>query len=121
MEAQDIVWQGKVGSTPLKVAVPHSELIIAEWVTPQGNRQKVSESIEEFERSVLLQLLLGAGASDASETEEVVAAVKTAQAERPSTAAPPVAPATSPLRRGNTSPRLTTSSRCTVRRPASST
>ncbi len=89
MEAQDIVWQGKVGSTPLKVAVPHSELIIAEWVTPQGNRQKVSETVEEFERSVLLQLLLGAGASDASETEEVVAAVRTAQAERPRPAPPP--------------------------------
>ncbi|MDQ3619413.1 MAG: hypothetical protein M3391_04700 [Actinomycetota bacterium] len=96
MEAQDIVWQGKVGSTPLKVAVPHSELIIAEWVTPQGNRQKVSESVEEFERSVLLQLLLGAGASDASETEEVVAAVRTAQAERPRPA-----PAPQPRRRKN--------------------
>lgn len=88
MEPQHVVWEGKVGTTPLKVGVPHAGLIIAEWDTPQGHRQKVSETVEEFERSVLLQLLLGAGATDSSQTDEVVAAVRTAQEQRPRPAPP---------------------------------
>ena len=77
------MWQGKVGNIPLRVGVPHAGRIIAEWDTPQGSRQKVAESMEEFERSVLLQLLLSSGHSDASATQEVVQAVQKAQAERP--------------------------------------
>lgn len=83
MEQAEIVWQGKVGTIPLRVGVPHAGRIIAEWDSPQGSRQKVAESMEEFERTVLLQLLLSAGESDASATEDVVAAVKRAQDERP--------------------------------------
>jgi hypothetical protein len=78
-----MVWQGKVGDIPLRVGVPHAGRIIAEWDLPQGPRQKVAESMEEFERTVLLQLLLTSGQSDASATEDVVAAVEKAQAERP--------------------------------------
>jgi hypothetical protein len=83
LEPGEIVWQGKVGSIPLRVGVAHAERIIAEWDTPQGSRQKMASSMEEFERSVLLQLLLIAGETDASATEDVVAAVRKAQAERP--------------------------------------
>jgi hypothetical protein len=83
LEQADVVWQGRVGSIPLRVGVPHAERIIAEWDTPQGTRQKVAESMEEFERTVLLQILLSAGERDASATEEVVAAVRKAQSERP--------------------------------------
>ncbi len=83
MEAGEIIWEGRIGSTPLRVGVPHSEAIIAEWDTPRGSRHKVSDSIEEFERAVLFQLLLGAGETDQSVTEEVIAAVEKAQAERP--------------------------------------
>jgi hypothetical protein len=57
---------------------------------PQGSRQKVAESLEEFERSVLLQLLLSAGEKDTASTKEIVAAVAKAQAERPRPA--PAAP-----------------------------
>ncbi|CAN5632207.1 hypothetical protein BH24ACT26_BH24ACT26_03670 [soil metagenome] len=90
MEQAEIVWQGKVGNIPLRVGVPHAGRIIAEWDSPQGSRQKVAESMEEFERSVLLQLLLASGQSDASSTKDVVAAVEKAQAERPRPA--PAAP-----------------------------
>lgn len=82
MEPQDLIWEGKIGKTPLRVGVPHAGRIIAEWDTPAGSRHKVADSVEEFERSVLFQLLLGAGADEA-DTQEVVEAVKKAQAERP--------------------------------------
>lgn len=78
-----MVWQGKIGSIPLRVGVMHAERIIAEWDSPQGSRQKVSESVEEFERSVLLQLLLSSGEADTSSTKEVLDAVRKAQSERP--------------------------------------
>jgi hypothetical protein len=83
MEPNEIVWEGKVGDISLRVGVHHAERILAEWDTPHGRRHKVAGSIEEFERAVLFQILLGAGETDAAATEEVVAAVKTAAAERP--------------------------------------
>ena len=83
MEPGDVIWEGKIGDTPLRVGVPHAAMIIAEWDSPRGPRHKVADSFEEFERAVLFQLLLGAGATDEVATEEVVQAVKRAQAERP--------------------------------------
>lgn len=83
MEPGDLIWDGKIGSTPLRVGVPHAESIIAEWDTARGSRHKVSDSVEEFERSVLFQLLLQSGETDESATQEVLAAVRQAQAERP--------------------------------------
>lgn len=83
MEASDVVWEGKFGNSRLRVGVPHSESIIAEWDTPRGSRFKVSNSLEEFERAVLFQLLLGAGITEEGATKEVLAAVAKAQAERP--------------------------------------
>lgn len=83
MEPHEIIWSGKIGSTPLRVGVPHAGRIIAEWDTPAGSRQKVASTMQEFERAVLLQLLLSAGETDTAATAEVVAAVTKAQAERP--------------------------------------
>ena len=83
MEPGDIIWEGRIGNTPLRVGVPHAGRIIAEWDAPEGSRHKVSDSLEQFERMVLFQLLLSAGETDESATEEVVAAVQKAQAERP--------------------------------------
>ena len=83
METEEIIWEGKIGATPLRVGVPHAGMIIAEWDTPSGSRHKVADSMEEFERSVLFQLLLSAGETDESSTEEVKAAVQKAQLERP--------------------------------------
>ena len=89
MEPGDVVWEGKIGSTPLRVGVPHAGRIIAEWDSPTGSRHKVASSMEEFERAVLFQLLLGAGETDEASTEAVVAAVRQAQEERPRTAPEP--------------------------------
>ncbi|HVF53127.1 MAG TPA: hypothetical protein VNC78_05905 [Actinomycetota bacterium] len=83
MEPGEVIWEGKIGPTLLRVGVPHAESIIAEWETPRGPRHKVTDSMEEFERAVLFQLLLGAGETDESVTQEVKAAVAKAQAERP--------------------------------------
>lgn len=83
MEPGDIIWEGKIGKTPLRVGVPHAGRIIAEWDAPEGSRHKVSDNIEQFERAVLFQLLLSAGETDESTTGEVVAAIEKAQAERP--------------------------------------
>ncbi len=82
VQPQDVVWEGRIGSTPLRVSVPHAARIVAEWDTPGGSRHKVANSMEEFERAVLFQLLVTAGEGEAS-TEEVVAAVAKAQSERP--------------------------------------
>ena len=83
MENSDVIWEGKIGTANLRVGVPHAGSIIAEWDTPRGPRHKVSDSLEEFERAVLFQLLLQAGADDDSVIEPVKAAVVKAQAERP--------------------------------------
>jgi hypothetical protein len=89
METSEVVWEGRIGSTPLKVGVPHAGRIIAEWDTPAGSRHKIADSMEEFERSVLFQLLLTAGETDDSVTEDVKAAVEKAIAERPKPAPAP--------------------------------
>ena len=91
MEPEEVVWEGRIGSTPLRVGVPHAGRIIAEWDAPGGPRHKISDTMEEFERSVLFQLLLAAGETDESSTKEVVAAVRQAQSERPPPAADPSA------------------------------
>ena len=83
MEAKEVVWEGKVGTIPLRVGVPHAGRIVSEWDSPQGSRQKVVESVAEFERSVLLQLLVSGGETDTGMTEDIIAAVEKAQAERP--------------------------------------
>jgi hypothetical protein len=106
-----MVWQGKVGDIPLRVGVAHAGRIIAEWDLPQGSRQKIAESMEEFERTVLLQLLLTSGHSDASATDDVVAAVEKAQAERPRPA-----PSAPEKRRKNPKARLHRRSRRPPRR-----
>lgn len=83
MEPEEVIWEGTIGTTKLRVGVPHAGSIIAEWDTPRGTRHKVADSMEEFERAVLFQLLLAAGVTDDESTEEVKAAIAKAQAERP--------------------------------------
>ena len=84
MEPGEKVWEGRIAGTPLRVGVHHAERIIAEWDTPQGPRHKIASSLEEFERSVLFQLLLAGGESEATpEAQEAMSAVAHAQIERP--------------------------------------
>lgn len=89
MEQSEVIWEGRIGATPLRVGVPHAGRIIAEWDTPAGARHKVADSMEEFERSVLFQLLLSAGETDESVTDDVKKAIEKAQAERPRPAPAP--------------------------------
>jgi hypothetical protein len=89
LELEEVIWQGKIGSIMLKVGVPHAGRIVAHWETPQGSRQKVAGSMEEFERSVLLQLLLSAGETDTKAVDEVKAAVEAAMTDRPRPAPSP--------------------------------
>ena len=82
----DVVWEGRIGAIPLRVAVPHAGRIMAEWQSPQGARQTVANSVGQFERAVLFQLMLASGDRDMSVANEVLEAVRKAEAERP---APP--------------------------------
>ncbi|CAN5338087.1 hypothetical protein BH20ACT22_BH20ACT22_13920 [soil metagenome] len=83
MEPGEVIWEGKVGATPLRVGVPFAGRIIAEWDSPTGRRDKVSESVEQFERTVLFQLLLSSGVTDEKLQQEIVAAIQKAQQQRP--------------------------------------
>ncbi|MFN2525324.1 MAG: hypothetical protein ABR505_03545, partial [Actinomycetota bacterium] len=89
VDPKDVVWEGRIGSTSLRVSVPHAERIVAEWDSQGAARHKVASSMEEFERSVLFQLLISAGTGDEATTKEVVAAVAKAQSERPAPAPDP--------------------------------
>lgn len=112
MEPGDVIWEGKIGDTTLRVGVPHAAMIIAEWDSPRGSRHKVADSFEEFERAVLFQLLLGAGETDESATLEVSKAVRQAQAERPA----PSSDGSSQRRRKNPKARMHRRSRRPPRR-----
>jgi hypothetical protein len=76
-----VAWQGKYGEADLKIEVPPSGRIHAEWTTPAGTRQKVVDSIEQLERSVLFQLMVGNEMGD-EKREEVADAVAITLANR---------------------------------------
>ena len=76
-----IAWQGKYGDADLKIEIPPSGRIHAEWTTPAGTRQKVVDSIEQLERSVLFQLMVGNETGDEIR-EEVADAVAITLANR---------------------------------------
>jgi hypothetical protein len=78
-----LAWEGRVGSIPLRIEVPHAGKIFAEWQSPNGNRSKFSKSIEEFEKSVLFQLVISEGEAGMAAAEEALKAVALAEAERP--------------------------------------
>jgi hypothetical protein len=79
----NIAWEGRVGSIPLRVDVVHAGKIFAEWQSPNGPRSKFSKSIEEFEKGVLFQLVISEGEGGMAAAEEALKAVALAEAERP--------------------------------------
>ena len=79
----DLVWEGKIGTVPLRVEVPHAGRINSEWELPDGRRQKSCTSAEEFERSVLFQVLVASGETDTGIAQEILQAVTIAETERP--------------------------------------
>lgn len=87
--ASSVAWEGRVGDADLKIEIPPSGRIHAEWRTPAGTRNKVVDSIEQLERSVLFQLIVGTEGG-AQICEEVADAVALSLANRsPTTAREP--------------------------------
>jgi len=95
--ASSVAWEGRVGDADLKIEIPPSGRIHAEWRTPAGTRTKVVDSIEQLERSVLFQLIVGTNGGDKI-SEEIADAValslanrrpSTAQQEEPGSSPPP--------------------------------
>lgn len=76
-----LAWEGKFGEADLRIEIPPSGRIRAEWTTRAGTRDKVVDSIEQLERSVLFQLMVGGEVED-EVREEVVDAVAITLANR---------------------------------------
>ena len=81
--SSNVVWNGNVGSIPLKVEVPHAGRILAEWRSSDGTRQKSSKTVEEFEKTVLFKLIVSSGPEGMPAAQEALKAVAIAEAERP--------------------------------------
>ncbi|MCA1839038.1 MAG: hypothetical protein ABR507_12280 [Actinomycetota bacterium] len=81
MSTSTIAWEGRFGEADLKIEIPPSGRIHAEWKTPAGTRNKVVDSIEQLERSVLFQLMVGTDVGDEIR-EEVADAVAISLANR---------------------------------------
>lgn len=81
--SNNVVWEGVIHSTPLRVEVPHAGRIVAEWRTPHGVRSNSSKTLEEFEKTVLFQLSLTSGGKGKEALREVREAIITAESERP--------------------------------------
>ncbi|MEO7803615.1 MAG: hypothetical protein ABIS18_04045 [Actinomycetota bacterium] len=81
MSTNTVAWQGRFGDADLKIEIPPSGRIHAEWKTSTGVRTKVVDSIEQLERSVLFQLMVGTEISD-DIREEVADAVALSLANR---------------------------------------
>jgi len=77
----NVAWEGRFGEADLKVEIPPSGRIHVEWTTAQGTRNKVVDSIEQLERSVLFQLMVGKDVPDEAR-EEVADAVAITLANR---------------------------------------
>lgn len=87
-----VAWQGRFGEADLKIEVPPSGRIHAEWTTAVGTRTKVVDSIEQLERSVLFQLMVGSEVAD-EVREEVADAVAITLANRVPYPSPDARPA----------------------------
>jgi hypothetical protein len=69
------VWNGSIGDVPLRVEVLPSGRIGATWRVGGAERRSVVDTLEQFERSVLFQLMLNAPPDQDSVAREVLAAV----------------------------------------------
>ncbi|MGQ0679556.1 MAG: hypothetical protein ACT4OM_07865 [Actinomycetota bacterium] len=90
--ASTVAWEGRIGNADLKIEIPPSGRIHAEWRTPAGPRSKVVDSIEQLERSVLFQLIVGTEGGN-KVCEEVADAVALSLANRRPVASPEDPPA----------------------------
>jgi hypothetical protein len=77
------VWEGSIGKTPLRVDVLPSGRIAATWRVAGAERRSVVETIEQFERTVLFQLMISAPPDQDSVASEVITAVERARVDLP--------------------------------------
>ena len=69
------VWQGAIGKVSLRVEVLPSGRIGATWKVGSSDRRTVVDTVEQFERQVLFQLMLNAPPDQDKVAAEVLAAV----------------------------------------------
>ena len=81
MSTNTVAWEGKFGQADLRIEIPPNGRIHAEWRTDAGTRNKVVDTIEQLERSVLFQLMVGSEVGD-EKREEVADAVALTLANR---------------------------------------
>lgn len=81
MSTDAAVWEGRFGDTDLKIEIPSSGRIHAEWTTDSGTRNKVVDTIEQLEKGVLFQLMVGQEV-DEQTRDEVTDAVALTLANR---------------------------------------
>ena len=79
----ETVWEGRIGDTPLRVGIQPSGRLIATWRVKGADRRSLVDTVEQLERTVLLQLLLAASPTDDAVAQEVLDAVEAAKAGRP--------------------------------------
>lgn len=102
--ANTVAWEGRFGDADLKIEIPPSGRIHAEWRTNAGVRNKVVDSIEQLERGVLFQLMIGAQVQDVVRDQVADAVALSLANHRPSFGRDPSLPAKSPRKKNNARP-----------------
>lgn len=105
-EQGELVWEGQIGVTRLRVDILPSGRLTARWRSPGGERRVVVDTEQELERRVLFGLMVGGG-TDAEAVAVLMGRVAEAKSDRPD---PTNAPRrkkkrTRPSRRGMPRPR----------------
>ena len=106
-EQGELVWEGPMGSTHLRVDILPSGRLAARWRSQGGDRRVIVDTEQELERRVLFGLMVGAGAEERATATAIMSKVTEAKSSRPD---PTQAPRrkkkrTRPSRRGIPRPR----------------
>ncbi len=101
------VWDGRIGDAPLRVEILSSGRVAAQWrAKGGGDRRVVVNTVEEFERNVLFQLMISAPQAQSTEaSEEIVQAIREAKVGLPDPTTIPRAPKKKRPRRPGPRPR----------------
>lgn len=106
-EQGDLVWEGAIGSTRLRVDILPSGRLAARWRGQSGDRRVIVDTEQELERRVLFGLMVGGDAQQHEVVRQLMEKVAEAKVGRPDpTQAPPRRKKrTRPSRRGMPRPR----------------
>ena len=95
------VWEGRLGTTHLRVAVMPSGRIEAQWRGKSGgDRRVVVNTIDELERTVLFQLMITASPEESGVPGDIAQAVAQAKVGLPDPATAPRSTKPKKKRRG---------------------